>query len=117
MTLEKSVNILFLFIFLVFRLYSSAVFNDQFTQFSMSEIQRKPIDDLVLQMKVMNINKVVNFPFPTAPDPLQLRVAETRLLTLGALEQSSLHKEGKTNYDFRLLSLLLSFLLTIITIF
>ncbi|KAL2718178.1 putative ATP-dependent RNA helicase kurz [Vespula squamosa] len=80
-----------------YRLYSSAVFNDQFAQFSMSEIQRKPIDDLVLQMKVMNINKVVNFPFPTAPDPLQLRIAETRLLTLGALEQFSFYKEGAFN--------------------
>lgn len=70
----------------------------------MSEIQRKPIDDLVLQMKVMNINKVINFPFPTAPDPLQMRIAEKRLITLGALEQSSFYKEGKTNHYFRLLS-------------
>ncbi|KAI4504513.1 hypothetical protein M0802_000063 [Mischocyttarus mexicanus] len=80
-----------------YRLYSSAVFNDQFPKFSVSEIQRKPVDDLVLQMKVMNINKVVNFPFPTAPDPLQLRTAETRLLTLGALERSSVYKEDIFN--------------------
>lgn len=80
-----------------YRLYSSAVFNDQFPKFSVSEIQRKPVDDLVLQMKVMNINKVVNFPFPTAPDPLQLKTAETRLLTLGALERSSLYQEDTFN--------------------
>jgi hypothetical protein len=29
---------------------------------------------------------VVNFPFPTAPDRLQLRLAEKRLQTLGILE-------------------------------
>ncbi|XP_043263355.1 probable ATP-dependent RNA helicase kurz [Colletes gigas] len=77
-----------------YRLYSSAVFNDQFEQFSQSEIQRKPVDDLVLQMKVMNIDKVVNFPFPTPPDIVQLQMAEKRLLILGALHQPPPGKEG-----------------------
>ncbi|XP_015512446.2 probable ATP-dependent RNA helicase kurz isoform X1 [Neodiprion lecontei] len=77
-----------------YRLYSSAVFNDQFEQFSMPEIQRKPVDDLLLQMKVMNIDKVVNFPFPSSPDVLQLKSAEKRLCILGALDQS---KPGKEN--------------------
>ena len=76
-----------------YRLYSSAVFNDQFEQFSQSEIQRKPVDDLLLQMKVMKIDKVVNFPFPTPPDMVQLKTAEKRLLILGALSQPS-DKEG-----------------------
>ncbi|XP_015114763.1 probable ATP-dependent RNA helicase kurz [Diachasma alloeum] len=69
-----------------YRLYSSAVFNDQFEKFSVPEIQRKPVDDLVLQMKVMNIVKVVNFPFPSPPDATQLITAEKRLRILGALE-------------------------------
>ncbi|XP_076756292.1 putative ATP-dependent RNA helicase kurz [Xylocopa sonorina] len=77
-----------------YRLYSSAVFNDQFEQFSQSEIQRKPVDDLLLQMKVMNIDKVVNFPFPTPPDAIQLQMAEKRLILLGALQQPPLDKEG-----------------------
>lgn len=67
---------------------------DQFEQFSQSEIQRKPVDDLLLQMKVMKIDKVVNFPFPTPPDIIQLKTAEKRLLILGALQQSSSNKEG-----------------------
>lgn len=71
------------------RLYSSAVFNDQFEQFSEPEIRRKPVDDLLLQMKSMNIDKVVNFPFPTPPGEEQLRVAERRLCILGALQQPS----------------------------
>ncbi|XP_063988922.1 probable ATP-dependent RNA helicase kurz [Diachasmimorpha longicaudata] len=69
-----------------YRLYSSAVFNDQFEKFSVPEIQRKPVDDLLLQMKVMNIVKVVNFPFPSPPDATQLITAEKRLRILGALE-------------------------------
>lgn len=39
------------------RLYSSAVFSD-FSQFSEAEITRRPVDDLVLQMKDLNIEKV-----------------------------------------------------------
>ncbi|KAG7212083.1 hypothetical protein KM043_012436 [Ampulex compressa] len=76
-----------------YRLYSSAVFNDQFEQFSQSEIQRKPVDDLLLQMKVMNIDKVVNFPFPSPPDSVQLKSAEQRLMILGALHQPSADKK------------------------
>lgn len=69
-----------------YRLYSSAVYNDQFEEYSPSEIQKKPVDDLLLQMKAMNIDKVVNFPFPTPPDIIQLKSAEKRLTILGALQ-------------------------------
>ncbi|XP_012288521.1 probable ATP-dependent RNA helicase kurz [Orussus abietinus] len=78
-----------------YRLYSSAVFNDQFEQFSEPEIRRKPVDDLLLQMKVMNIDKVVNFPFPTSPDITQLMSAENRLRVLGALEEVPSMKQDK----------------------
>lgn len=54
-----------------YRLYSSAVFNDEFQKFSQAEIQRRPIDDLVLVMKAMNL-PVINFPFPTPPEYLQV---------------------------------------------
>ncbi|XP_031371307.1 probable ATP-dependent RNA helicase kurz isoform X2 [Apis dorsata] len=76
-----------------YRLYSSAMFNDHFEQFSQSEIQRKPVDDLILQMKIMNIDKVVNFPFPTPPDATQLKMAEKRLIILGILEQPAIEKK------------------------
>ena len=79
-----------IFFFFFCRLYSSAVFNDQFEQFSEPEIRRKPVDDLLLQMKVMNIDKVVNFPFPTPPGEEQLKLAEKRLCMLGALEQPNI---------------------------
>nr|CAH7735011.1 unnamed protein product [Callosobruchus chinensis] len=69
-----------------YRLYSSAMFNDTFAEHSPPEIQQKPVDDLYLQMKCMNIDKIVNFPFPTAPDLMQLKTAEQRLKILGALD-------------------------------
>lgn len=75
------------------RLYSSAVFNDEFDDWSVPEIQRKPVDDLLLQMKALRIDRVVNFPFPSPPDAIQLRVAEKRLTLLGAL-QRSIHVKG-----------------------
>lgn len=79
----------------MFRLYSSAVFNDQFEAFSEPEIRRKPADDLLLQLKAMHIDNVVNFPFPTNPGDEQLKTAERRLCLLGALKSNSLSEPGK----------------------
>lgn len=69
-----------------YRLYSSAKYNDDFIDFAMPDIQKKPVEDLMLQMKCMGIDKVVNFPFPSPPDVVQLKVAEDKLKLLGALE-------------------------------
>lgn len=82
------------------RLYSSAVYDNDFEEYSQSEIQRKPVDDLLLQMKAMNIDKVVNFPFPTPPDIVQLKSAEKRLTILGALEPPSKKQEGSRTWTF-----------------
>ena len=57
-----------------YRLYSSAVFQNQFVQFSEPEICRRPVDDLVLQMKALGIEHVANFPFPTPPAAEALKV-------------------------------------------
>uniref|UniRef100_A0A914Y129 RNA helicase n=1 Tax=Panagrolaimus superbus TaxID=310955 RepID=A0A914Y129_9BILA len=67
-----------------YRLYSSAMFED-FTVFSQPEIMNKPVDQLVLHLKAMNIVKISNFPFPTPPLPDQLEIAEKRLRLMGAL--------------------------------
>lgn len=68
-----------------YRLYSSAVFNNDFESFTEPDILRRPVDDLVLQMKAINIDKVINFPFPTPPKPQVLEAAEKLLIDLGAL--------------------------------
>jgi ATP-dependent RNA helicase DHX37/DHR1 len=78
-----------------YRLYSSAVFTNDFVQFSPPEIQQKPIEGLVLQMKAMGIEKVVNFPFPSPPDRIQLEMAEKRLKILGALGNQEIAKITK----------------------
>jgi ATP-dependent RNA helicase DHX37/DHR1 len=72
-----------------YRLYSSALFEDHFPQFSQPELLRMPIEGVVLQMKAMAIDQVVNFPFPTPPDRRALRKAEELLTHLGALEQAT----------------------------
>ncbi|KAI8822433.1 P-loop containing nucleoside triphosphate hydrolase protein [Fimicolochytrium jonesii] len=72
-----------------YRLFSSAVFNDYFDQFSQPEILRVPIEGVVLQMKSMGINNVVGFPFPTPPGRDNLRAAEKLLTYLGALDSET----------------------------
>nr|KAG5695493.1 hypothetical protein BaRGS_011335 [Batillaria attramentaria] len=71
------------------------MFNDNFPQFSPPEITRRPVDDLVLQMKDMSIDKVANFPFPTPPDTDQIKAAETLLVSLGALSEPEKPKTFK----------------------
>ncbi|XP_014248121.1 probable ATP-dependent RNA helicase kurz [Cimex lectularius] len=72
-----------------YRLYSSAMFNDEFEEWAVPEMQKRPVDELVLQMKSLGIQRVVNFPFPSPPDHTQLKVAEQKLSLLGALKQDS----------------------------
>ncbi|KNE57593.1 hypothetical protein AMAG_03283 [Allomyces macrogynus ATCC 38327] len=70
-----------------YRLYSSAVYDQQFQQFSLPEILRMPIDSVVLQLKAMNMDNVINFPFPTPPNRTDLAKAEKLLQSLGALDE------------------------------
>ncbi|GMH20453.1 hypothetical protein Nepgr_022294 [Nepenthes gracilis] len=69
-----------------YRLYSSAVFNNLFCDFSCAEISKIPVDGVVLLMKSMGISKVANFPFPTPPDATALIEAERCLKALDALD-------------------------------
>ena len=72
-----------------YRLYSSALFEHHFEKFAVPEIQRMPIDGVILQMKSMHIDTVVNFPFPTPPERTALLKAEKTLVYLGALRVPS----------------------------
>ena len=80
-----------------YRLYSSALFETYFEQFSKPEILRMPIEGVALQMKAMHIDAVINFPFPTPPDRISLKRAETLLTRLGALTApvSNVSTDGK----------------------
>ncbi|KAG8214498.1 P-loop containing nucleoside triphosphate hydrolase protein [Butyriboletus roseoflavus] len=73
-----------------YRLYSSALYEHYFEPFSQPEILRMPIEGVVLQMKSMGIDTVVNFPFPTPPDTQALKKAEMVLTHLGAVSSTPL---------------------------
>jgi ATP-dependent RNA helicase DHX37/DHR1 len=66
-------------------------------QFADPEVLRLPIDGLVLQMKAMGIDNVINFPFPTPPEAEALSGAEKLLRHLGALDdKGKITAVGKT---------------------
>lgn len=67
------------------RLYSSAVYERDFPEFADPELLRMPIEGVVLQLKAMNLQHVVNFPFPTPPPRESLIKAEKLLTYLSAI--------------------------------
>lgn len=80
-----------------YRLYSSAVFNNIFLDFSCAEILKIPVDGVVLFMKSMTLGKVQNFPFPTPPDASSLIEALRCLKDLEAVDKKErLTSLGKT---------------------
>ncbi|NXJ94209.1 DHX37 helicase, partial [Corythaixoides concolor] len=84
-----------------YRLYSSAVFMD-FEKFSAPEITKRPVEDLILQMKALNIEKVINFPFPTPPPTEALAAAEELLIALGALKEPPMRGRLKKQLEAKL---------------
>ncbi|KNC80944.1 hypothetical protein SARC_06709 [Sphaeroforma arctica JP610] len=69
-----------------YRIFSSAVYNNYFEKFSDPEVLRLPIEGVLLQMKAMGIDNVINFPFPTPPDHEGLMAAERLLTRLNCLD-------------------------------
>jgi ATP-dependent RNA helicase DHX37/DHR1 len=69
-----------------YRLYSSAIYEADFEEYTEPEILRTPIEGVVLQMKTMGLHNVINFPFPTPPSRQGLAKAEKLLRYLGALK-------------------------------
>lgn len=80
-----------------YRLYSSAVYERDLPEFTDPELLRMPIDGVVLQLKAMNLQNVINFPFPTPPDRKSLAKGEKLLEYLSALSSSgAVTQVGKT---------------------
>ncbi|WXC66372.1 hypothetical protein SNK03_012151 [Fusarium graminearum] len=71
-----------------YRLYSSAVYERDFPEFTDPELLRMPLEGIVLQLKAMNLQHVVNFPFPTPPDRRALAKAEKLLAYLSAVDSN-----------------------------
>jgi ATP-dependent RNA helicase DHX37/DHR1 len=68
-----------------YRLYSSAVYERDFPEHTDPELLRMPVEGVVLQLKAMNLQHVVNFPFPTPPKRESLVKAEKLLSYLSAI--------------------------------
>lgn len=86
-----------------YRLYSSAVFERDFQEFADPELLRMPIEGVVLQLKSMNLQNVINFPFPTPPDRHSLASAEKLLEYLSAISDAGqITQIGKTMSVFPL---------------
>ena len=71
-----------------YRLYSSAVYERDFPEHAEPEILRMPVEEVVLQLKSMDLQHVVNFPFPTPPYRQGLAKAEKLLTYLGAISST-----------------------------
>lgn len=69
-----------------YRLFSSAHFVDEMKQHAAPQILSVPVEGVVLQMRAMGIDKVINFPFISPPDKAALAAAEKTLHILGAIE-------------------------------
>lgn len=69
----------------VYRLYSSAFFDQHMELFTAPEITKTPLEDLILQMKNIGINDIEKFPFPTKPPVRIMNTAIYLLLNIGAL--------------------------------
>ncbi|KAL8906251.1 MAG: hypothetical protein Q9171_006356, partial [Xanthocarpia ochracea] len=78
-----------------YRLYSSAVYERDFKDHAEPEILKVPVEDVVLQLKSMDLQHVINFPFPTPPDRSSLAKAEKLLTYLGALSNGKITPMGR----------------------
>jgi len=70
-----------------YRLFSSAHFVDEMKPHAAPQILGVPVEGVVLQMRAMGIDKVINFPFISPPEKTSLMAAEKTLQILGAVER------------------------------
>lgn len=69
-----------------YRLYSSAVYERDFEEYTVPEILRTSVEGVALMVKGVDFPNVANFPFPTPPDRHALSKAEELLKHLGAID-------------------------------
>ncbi|GAM83753.1 hypothetical protein ANO11243_017430 [Dothideomycetidae sp. 11243] len=81
-----------------YRLYSSAVYERDFEEYTIPEILRCPVENVALIIKSVDFPNVPKFPFPTPPDRHALARAEVLLHHLGAIGN-----DGKITQNGRLM--------------
>jgi ATP-dependent RNA helicase DHX37/DHR1 len=72
-----------------YRIFSSAVYNDLFPQFSPPEIYNVDLEGVVLLLKSIGVDNVSNFPFPSPPEAGSLEAAQKCLVALSAIDAKS----------------------------
>ena len=55
-----------------YRLFSSSLYSRHMDDFALPEVLTRPLEDVVLAMKAMNVSNVASFPFPTRKFPTSL---------------------------------------------
>ncbi|KAL0228294.1 hypothetical protein RCL1_004437 [Eukaryota sp. TZLM3-RCL] len=84
----------------VFRLYSSAVYNDTMPREEVPGILTCQVDSIVLLLKCLGIDYLEKFPWVTAPDINQIQEASRLLEMLGATEGGKITALGKLMVKF-----------------
>lgn len=77
-----------------YRLYSSSVYSRHLDEFALPEVLTRPLEDVVLAMKAMDISDVTRFPFPTPPGRDQVAAAVRLLANLGCVDVSRAEELG-----------------------
>ncbi|CAJ1903459.1 unnamed protein product [Cylindrotheca closterium] len=77
-----------------YRLYSSSLYSRHMDSFALPEILTRPLEDVILAMKALNVSHVSNFPFPTPPDRSQVNGALKLLSGLGCVDMSDVETVG-----------------------
>ena len=85
-----------------YRLYSSSMYSRHMEDFAIPEVLTRPLEDVILAMKAMNVTNVSKFPFPTAPDKSQIDAALKCLANLGCLDISKMDETGEDGAITRL---------------
>ena len=77
-----------------YRLYSSSLYSRHMDPFALPEVVTRPLEDVALAMKAMNISTVASFPFPTAPDQGQINAAIKLLARIACVDVSRNEETG-----------------------
>ena len=77
-----------------YRLFSSSLYSRHMDPFALPEVLMRPLEDVVLAMKSLNISDVATFPFPTPPNRSQVDAAVKLLANLGCVDMSDVEKDG-----------------------
>lgn len=77
-----------------YRLYSSSLYSRHMDAFALPEVLTRPLEDVVLAMKALNVSNVASFPFPTPPDRTQIDAAIKLLANIGCIDVSNVERDG-----------------------